>query len=137
MKYIEGLDRLKKKLDSYTDKGSVQEALTRSCLLVEADSKILCPVDDGQLRQSITYEVDNYTGAVGTNVEYAPYVHQGTGIFAVNGDGRKDRWCYKDEKGVWHTTRGQQPNPFLERALDINKNKIKQIFKDEIRGTDK
>ena len=116
---------------------AIKKALEQSCLIVEGDAKAKCPVDSGQLRQSINHKVEDNAGWVSTNVEYAPYVHQGTGIFAVNGDGRKDRWCYKDEEGVWHTTRGQQPNPFLERALDINKNKIKQIFKDEIRGTDK
>ena len=67
--------------------------------MVEAQAKVNCPVDDGQLRQSIGSEVKGNIGAIGTNVEYAPYVHQGTGIYAVNGDGRKTRWKYQDAKG--------------------------------------
>lgn len=109
--------------------------MKQACALVEGDAKKNCPVDDGQLRQSITYEItDNGTvGVVGTNVEYAPYVHQGTGVYAVNGDGRKDRWSYKDEEGVWHSTIGQKPNPFLEQALDENRKNIITIFQKRLR----
>ncbi len=132
MANIKGLESLLKKLERL---GSVaiKDALTEACLMVEADAKINCPVDDGQLRQSITSEVDGKTGVVGTNVEYAPYVHQGTGIYAVNGDGRQDRWSYQDAKGEWHSTIGQHPNPFLEKALDSNREDIKKLFQDEIR----
>ena len=57
----------------------------------------------------------------------------GTGIYAVNGDGRKDRWSYQDAEGKWHSTIGQKPQPFLERALDNNRDKINKIFEDEIK----
>lgn len=133
---IEGLDKLIIKLDKLSG-ASLEQALEKSCLIVESDAKEECPVDDGQLRQSITHEVYDYEGAVGTNVEYAPYVHQGTGIYAVKGDGRKTRWSYKDSKGKWHSTIGQKPNPFLERALSNNKDNILDIFKKEIKEATK
>lgn len=130
---IKGLNSLIRKLERL-QKAAVEEAIMEACLVVEADAKQLCPVDDGQLRQSITSElVDSTTGAVGTAVEYAPYVHQGTGIYAVKGDGRKDRWSYQDAEGEWHSTIGQQPNPFLERALDNNREKINKIFEKKIK----
>lgn len=133
MNNINGLSSLIKKLNKLSNT-SVRDSLEKSCLLVETDAKKLCPVDDGQLRQSITSElINNNNGAVGTNVEYAPYVHQGTGIYAVNGDGRKDRWSYQDAEGKWHSTIGQKPQPFLERALDNNRDKINKIFQDEIK----
>lgn len=133
MPTIEGLERLVKKLNKISST-AVTQSIERACLLVEGTAKELCPVDDGQLRQSITSEMINeLTGAVGTNVEYAPYVHQGTGIYAVNGDGRKERWKYQDAKGEWHSTIGQRPNPFLERALDQNKEKILNEVRQEIR----
>lgn len=130
---VEGLDKLLSKLDTLESMKCVESALTKSCLMVEADAKENCPVDDGQLRQSITSEVKDLIGAVGTNVHYAPYVHQGTGIYAVNGDGRKTKWSYQDENGEWHTTIGQHPKPFLENALDANRKKIKETFKEEIK----
>ena len=37
-----------------------------------------CPVDTGRLRASISYDTDDDTMYLGTNVEYAPYVELGT-----------------------------------------------------------
>lgn len=47
---------------------------------VEGEAKLRCPVDTGNLRDSIKYRVDESEAAViiGTNVEYAPYVEFGT-----------------------------------------------------------
>ena len=106
----------------------IQEALTKCALLVEADAKLNCPVDTGSLRSSITHNVYKDYAEVGTNYEYAPYVEFGTGLFAVNNYGRKTPWTYQDDKGEWHTTTGQKPQPFLHPALEKNRNTIKQIL---------
>lgn len=55
-------------------------ALEEIGLLAENYAERKCPVDTGNLRGSITYEVDTGGNAVyiGTNVEYAPYVELGT-----------------------------------------------------------
>lgn len=55
-------------------------ALEKIGLLAENYAGKKCPVDTGNLRGSITYEVDTDGDAVyiGTNVEYAPYVELGT-----------------------------------------------------------
>ena len=132
MNYVVGAEKLLNKLSGLTD-DFVTEFLEEACMMVERDAKILCPVDDGTLRASITHEVDGKEGRVGTNVEYAPYVHQGTGIYAVNGDGRKDRWKYQDAEGNWHSTIGQQPHPFLEKALTMNKKEINKLLKEKIK----
>lgn len=92
---IEGLTGIQKTLDKMSSEQSIKSAMTRVCNLVEAEAKRNCPTGEGtpQLRDSITHEIESdgntVTGYVGTNVSYAPYVHQGTGIYAVNGDGRK------------------------------------------------
>ncbi len=45
----------------------------------EGYAKKLCPVDTGNLRNSITHaRMDENTEVIGTNVEYAPYVELGT-----------------------------------------------------------
>ena len=45
----------------------------------ETYAKKLCPVDTGNLRNSITHaQFDDHTEVIGTNVEYAPYVELGT-----------------------------------------------------------
>lgn len=47
-------------------------------LIGEKYAKIKCPVDTGNLRNSITHARDAENAYIGTNVEYAPYVELGT-----------------------------------------------------------
>lgn len=55
---------------------AVLRALERIGQAAEGYAKDLCPVDTGNLRNSITHVVDEGGGAVyiGSNTEYAPYV---------------------------------------------------------------
>ena len=132
MAVILNLDRLLSKFDNLQDI-DLTEPLTKACLLVENDAKRKCPVDTGQLRASITHEVEGQTGIVGTNVEYAPYVEYGTGIYARDGNGRQTPWSYQRADGKWITTKGQKPQAFLEPALLENENEIKRLFKEAIK----
>ena len=132
MAVILNLDRLLSKFDNLQDI-DLTEPLNKACLLVENDAKRKCPVDTGQLRASITHEVEGQTGIVGTNVEYAPYVEYGTGIYARDGNGRQTPWSYQRADGKWITTKGQKPQAFLEPALLENENEIKRLFKEAIK----
>lgn len=108
-----------------------EKALTKGCLIVERKAKENAPVSTGTLRSSITHEVDRtkQEGIIGTNLEYAPYVEIGTGIYSSKGDGRQDPWCYVTADGSFHWTQGSQPHPFLKPALDDSKSEIEQAFK--------
>ena len=109
---------------------AIKQALQESCQVVEAQAKVNAPVRDGQLVQSIKHEVDGNIGTIYSDVEYAPYVHTGTGLYSSMGTGRKEvPWRYKDAKGNWHTTSGQMPQPFLEDAMTQSKSEIEHIFK--------
>ena len=59
---------------------AMERALNRIGLAAEGYAKKKCPVDTGNLRNSITNEVVQPEKAVyiGTNVEYAAYVELGT-----------------------------------------------------------
>lgn len=110
------------------------KGIDKATLYIEGEAKKNCPVDDGVLRASITHYVEieetRAIGYVGSNLEYAPYVHQGTGIYALEGKGRKEvPWTYKDIKGEWHTTSGLKPVPFLQNAIDANQHKLADYFK--------
>lgn len=131
MNKLIGVDALYSRLSKIA-KIDLTSALTEACMVVEKDAKKKCPVDDGTLRGSITSEVEDNQGIVGTNVEYAPYVEFGTGLFAAKGNGRQTPWTYRDAKGEWHTTAGQHPQPFLQPALDNNKREIRKIINNEI-----
>lgn len=106
----------------------IQKAILKGCIMVEVDAKKLCPVDLGTLMNSITHEVEETVGRVGSNIEYAPYVEFGTGIYAEKGKGRKTPWVYKTIKG-WFFTHGNKPQPYLRPALHKNEKKIIKLFK--------
>ena len=59
---------------------AIAKALTMIGQQAEGYAKLMCPVDTGRLRNSITNAIDTEENAVyiGTNVEYAPYVELGT-----------------------------------------------------------
>lgn len=129
---VEGLDIL----DDLIDMQQIQRAVGKACALVERTAKQKAPKDTGALRRSITSEVERegneMVGTVFTPLEYAPYVEFGTGLFAESG-GRKDvPWCYQDDKGEWHSTSGQKPQPFMRPALNENREQIKRILKEAI-----
>ena len=44
------------------------------------------------------------------------------------GDGKKTAWKYQDVKGEWHTTNGMKSNPFMQNAVDNNKDNIIKQF---------
>ena len=109
----------------------MSKKMDKACLIVETQAKRDCPDDMGLLRASITSETEVTTstviGRIGSNLEYAPYVHNGTGIYAVEGNGRKTPWKYKVRAGKykgWHITVGQRPKQFLLYAQLFNRDKI-------------
>ena len=60
-----------------------EEAIIKALEMIgqsaEGYAKAICPVDTGNLRNSITHQQEgDDTEVIGTNVEYAPYVELGT-----------------------------------------------------------
>ena len=135
---------------------ALYRGLEKIGLVAESYAKKLCPVDTGNLRNSITHIValdgnvsgditipngrmdvkSGNTGAVyiGTDSEYAPYVELGTGIYAKGGGGRPTPWVYQDAKGNWHYTHGNKPQPFLKPAAHDHKGQYRQILEDELKN---
>lgn len=111
-------------------KAALTDALVEIGGEMENTAKRLVLVDTGNLRGKITFDVDALQGIVtiGTNVEYAPYVEFGTGLWAEDGGGRQDGWQYMDAEGNWHFTYGQPPMPFIRPAVELNREKAKTIF---------
>lgn len=109
-------------------------ALERCGSQAEGYAKDLCPVDTGQLRNSISHVVDAKEPAayVGSNSEYAVYVEMGTGIYYPGG--RKDPWSYQDAKGNWHKTVGNKPQPYIKPAVVDHVATYQAIINDELKG---
>ena len=83
----------------------------------------------GTLRKSITHKVIDDTVYVGSNVEYAPYVELGTGIYATDGNGRKSPWVWVDKNGKAHYTRGMEPKHMLKKSIADHLDEYKKIIK--------
>ncbi|MEE1774444.1 HK97 gp10 family phage protein [Streptomyces sp. JV185] len=88
----------------------------------------LAPVDNGPLRASIRQSVDVrgnlVVGEVYSDLEYAAYVHEGTGIYGPTGQpirpvrARVLSWQPRGgPRAFARSVKGQRPNPFLLRAL--------------------
>lgn len=102
-------------------------------LQAESNAKLNCPVDTGNLRNSITHTVSGDTVYIGTNVEYGVWNEVGTGIYADDGQGRKSPWAYQDSKGVWHNTHGIKPAHFLRNSISEHMDEYKQIIADGLK----
>lgn len=93
-------------------------------------------VRTGNLRNSITHDTFEEDGAivvaVGSTVEYAPYVELGTGVYASDGKGRKTPWRYQDKDGNWHATRGMPPRPYLRPAVENHIRDYRAVLQQEL-----
>ena len=91
-------------------KAALLRGLEKCGLTAERFAKKLAPYDTGNLRNSITHEVDDGEPSVyiGTNVEYAPYQELGT----INMDA----------------------NPFLKPAVAANANTYRKIIEKELKN---
>ena len=80
---IKGLKNLQVKMAGLS-KEDIESTLERAALMVETDAKDNCPESGlagiqgfggSSLKDSITHEVENNEAAIGTNKDYAMYVH--------------------------------------------------------------
>lgn len=62
---------------------------------------------------------------IGSRYQNALWEEFGTGIYALNGNGRKTKWVYKNPKdGKFYATVGKKPRRALFRAYESKKNLI-------------
>ena len=93
---------------------------------VEAQTKQNTKVDTGKTKGSWEHRVDTdkMEVQIGSRYKNALWEEFGTGIYALNGDGRKTKWVYRTEDGKYHTTVGKKPRRALYRAYESKKNAI-------------
>lgn len=109
-------------------------ALEKCGLIAEGYAKRMCPVDTGNLHNSITHQVQPTEPAVyiGSNSKYAAYVELGTGKYYPGG--RQTPWVYQDAKGRWHLTHGQRARPYLKPAVADHAIQYRGIIEGELHG---
>ena len=94
---IDNTDKFLREMDK-----EIHRKLTKSVLVIERKAKQVCKRKTGTLARSITHQVEEDKGVVGTNIDYAPHVELGTSKMAAQ--------------------------PYLRTALETNMGKIKRIF---------
>lgn len=106
----------------------VREVVDEVTTATTNEARRRCPVDDGPLRASLRQEVDVrgnlVVGVVYSPLEYAAYVHIGTGIYGPEGRpirpvrARVLTWQPRGgPRQFAREVKGQRPNPFLLEAL--------------------
>lgn len=111
----------------------IKKALEECGLAAERYAKEKCPVDTGNLRNSITHQMDGDNKVlIGSNTSYAAYVELGTGKYTDGG--RKNSWVYEDSKGNWHMTNGQKARPYLKPALANHTDEYAKIIRENLEG---
>ena len=93
---------------------------------VEAQTKQNTKVDTGKTKGSWEHIVntEKMEVQVGSRYKNALWEELGTGIYALNGDGRKTRWVYRTPDGKFHSTVGKKPRRALFNAYNSKKNQI-------------
>ena len=95
------------------------------------------PVDTGQLKGSWDYRVDEskLEATIGSPLENAIWSEFGTGEHALEGNGRKGGWSYKDDHGDWHHTFGKKPERTFDKAYKGLEPKIIKRAEDVLKRT--
>ena len=94
---------------------------------IESQAKRNTKVDTGKTKGSWEHVVDKdkMEVQVGSRYKNALWEELGTGIYALNGDGRKTKWVYKNPKdGKFYATVGKKPRRALYKAYTSKKNAI-------------
>lgn len=137
-------------------KANRRKGLEAAAITVASEAKKNTPVDLGRLRASIAWAVEGprqhtegYDGGsvtyavnapegtalIGTNVEYAPFVHEGTGKY--HPQGRKTPWLapmHIQGKLVFRWTEGIEAFKFLEKAGRENQDRARDLIRQGLEG---
>ena len=132
-------DNTKEILNSLED--HITRALTKIGIKAEKYAKARCPVGTpestgiqgyrgGTLRNSITFEVEDDTVAIGSNVEYAPYVELGTGPFFE----APPEWeQFGTTKGSGGGSGYVHARPYLRPAIEDHLDEYVKIIESELK----
>ena len=104
---------------------------------VEAQTKRNTKVDTGKTKNSWEHRVHEHRleAEVGSRYKNALWEEFGTGIYALNGDGRKDvPWFYKTPDGKGHLTSGKKPRRAFFKAYNGLKNKLIKSCQERFKG---
>jgi HK97 gp10 family phage protein len=135
MSRIDGVNELIGSLESMEKlDGPLEKSIRKWTEYVRGEAVDLCPVDTGELQQSIKATVDkkpDVTGIVYTEKEYAVYVEFGTG---KRGEATNQDTSPEVKVSYSKSINGQEAQPFMYPALNNNKERIMKGIKDDLQS---
>lgn len=130
----------------------MMEGMYQAVNILTADAKKFSPVDTGRLKNSIAGSVSmvgfptkRVQGIVGTNIEYAPYMEYGTGIFAGNAPVKMpplaalEGWARRHKANAFQVARaiqlrgGLEARKFFLRSLEKNEARVIEILGNRVK----
>ncbi len=121
---------------------TLEELLLRIAFEIEAEAKEIAPKREGDLARDIQVFMDNLAAldvSIGnsTLIEYAPFVHSGTGLYGPNKKRitPREKQALRTPYGPRKSIAGQKPQPYLNDAASniLSSGKLDIIF-DEFSG---
>lgn len=111
-------------------------ALEEAAGEIESQTKRNSRVDTSKTKNSFQHKVvdSELTAYIGSNEENALWEEFGTGEYALEGNGRKGGWWYKDAKGKWQFTVGKKPSRAFWNAYISLKASIISMIENRLRG---
>ena len=132
IKNLDAIKRIASKFPAVSRK-HIDKAIYNALLRVWAKEKQEAPVRTGNLRDRWSIQVSPFKGILRSNVKYGIFVHEGTGLYGKNHRlivpvyKKALYWKGADHPVMW--SRGQRPNPFLQRAVEQSAGEINKVFK--------
>ena len=105
---------------------------------LESQIKRNTRVNTGKTKNSFQHKMsdsgDQHEVQIGSSDENAIWEEFGTGEYALQGNGRKGGWVYKDAKGAWYHTYGKRPSRAFWKAFNSTKGKIVSRIQNALKG---
>ena len=134
---LEGFDEMAKRFRNSPDAvaKATKAGLDMATLVVQGKAKENAPVDKDTLRGSITRKVEGNEGRVGTNISYARYQEEGTGIYGKRGAmivPKNAQYLAFTPKGgskivFAKAVRGVRAKKFLQSGVEDLKGRMQQV----------
>lgn len=120
---IAGVKRFQRTVQRFEKEyiNAIKRVIAETAEIIKSQAQALAPEDDGNLRKSIEIEFYNkgLSAKIIVGAHYGVYVEYGTGIYAVEGNGRKTPWVYwSDKLNRWVYTRGMKAQPYWTPAIE-------------------
>jgi HK97 gp10 family phage protein len=141
---VRGVDRAIAEVEAFTNRkvASIRSTVAKNGHEMRETMRSLVPIDTGKLRESLDVELisgaDAFQAKAGSDLMYSIYVEKGTGIYAVEGNGRKTPWVYfyRGNKGPhgFRWTRGMKPQPFMLPAFTKQVPKFTRDIRASLKG---